>query len=81
MLPADFVTYVKPINSQSDLISMLTFAGLSYLTIRSSVYINLIWNPYIMGLIFSIFTITAKLDPITYVGNLTNVHRFISMNK
>ena len=71
---------MKPINSQSDSISMLTFAGLSYLTIRSSVYINLIWNPYIMGLIFSIFTITAKLDPITYVGNLTNVH-FISMNK
>ena len=75
MLPADFVTFVKQINSQSDLIPMLTFAGLSYLAIRSSVYINLIWNPYMMGLIF--FTITAKLDPI---GNLTNVH-VISMNK
>ena len=31
-------------------------------------------------LVFSIFTISAKLDPITYVGNLTNIHS-ISMNK
>ena len=42
---------MEQINSQSDFISMLNFAGLSYLTIRSSVYIILIWdscifNPY-----------------------------------
>ena len=38
-VPGDFVTKVKQINSQSDLTSMLSFAGPSYLTIRSSVYI------------------------------------------
>ena len=38
-LPGDFVTKVKQINSQSDLILMSSFAGPSYLTIRSSVYI------------------------------------------
>ena len=37
--PGDSVTKVKQINSQSDLISMSSFADLSYLTIRSSVYI------------------------------------------
>ena len=41
-MPGDFVTKVKQINSQSDLISMSNFAGPSYLTIRSSVYIILI---------------------------------------
>ena len=40
--PADFVPKVKQINSQSDLISMSSFAGLSYLTIRSFVSIILI---------------------------------------
>ena len=40
--PADFFPKVKQINSQSDLISMASFAGPSYLTIRSSVYIILI---------------------------------------
>ena len=40
--PGDFVTKVKQINSQLDLIWMLSFAGPSYLTIRSSVHIILI---------------------------------------
>ena len=39
ILPGDFATKVKQINSQSDLIWMSSFAGPSYLTIRSSVYI------------------------------------------
>ena len=43
----DFETKVKQTNSQSDLISMSNFAGPSYLTIRSSVYIILIWDPCI----------------------------------
>ena len=70
--PGDFVTNVKQINSQSDLIPMSTFAGPSYLTIRSSVCMILIWDPCILNL--------YKLDPVTYVGNLTIVY-FISMNK
>ena len=37
----DFATKVKQINSQSDLIWMSNFAGPSYLTIGSSVYILL----------------------------------------
>ena len=41
---------VKQINSQSDLIWMMSFAGPSYLTIRSSVYIILIWDPCIFNL-------------------------------
>ena len=41
-LPGDLVTKVKQINSPSDLIWMTSFAGPSYLTIRSSVYIILI---------------------------------------
>ena len=41
---------VKQINSQSDLIWMSSFAGPSYLTIRSSVYIILIWDLYIFNL-------------------------------
>ena len=40
--PGDFATTVKQINSQSDLIWMSSFAGPSYLTIMSSVYIILI---------------------------------------
>ena len=40
--PGDFVTKVKQINSQSDLIWMTRFADPSYLTVRSSVYIILI---------------------------------------
>ena len=70
-----FVTKVKQINSQSDLISMSSFAGLSYLTIRSFVYIF-----YVEILVFSIFTMSTKLDPIAYFRNFTNVY-FISMNK
>ena len=38
-VPGDCITKVKQINSQSDLISMSNFAGLSHLTIRFSVYI------------------------------------------
>ena len=40
--PGDFVTKVKQINRQSDLIWMMSFAGLSYLTVRSFVYMILI---------------------------------------
>ena len=54
---------------------MSSFAGPSYLTIRSSVYIILIEI-----LIFLIFTISDKLDAFAYVGNLADVD-FISMNK
>ena len=45
--PGDFVTKVKQINNQSDLISMSNFAGPSYIIIKSSVCIILIWNPFI----------------------------------
>ena len=40
--PSDFATKVKQINSESNLIYMSSFAGPSYLTVRSSVYIILI---------------------------------------
>ena len=40
--PGDLVTNVTQINSQSDLISISSFAGPSYLTIRSSLCIILI---------------------------------------
>ena len=40
--PGDFITKVKQINSRSDLIWVTSFAGPSYLTTRSSVYIILI---------------------------------------
>ena len=46
-IPGDFITKVKQINSQSDLISMSSFAGPSYLTIRSCVCIILISDPCI----------------------------------
>ena len=48
--PGDFVTKVKQINSQSDLIWMRSLAGPSYFTIRSSVNIILIWGPCIFNL-------------------------------
>ena len=48
--PGDFVSNVKQINNQSDLIWMTSFAGPSYFTIRSSVYIILIWDPCIFNL-------------------------------
>ena len=48
--PGDFATKVKQINSQSDLIYMSRFAGQSYLTTTSSIYIILIWDPYIFNL-------------------------------
>ena len=70
--PGDIVTNVTQINSQSDLISMLSFAGPSYLTIRSSVYMILISDPCIFDL--------YNLCQVAFVGNLTSVH-FISMNK
>ena len=47
--PGDFFTKVKQINSQSDLFWMTSFAGSSYLTIRSTVYIILIWDPCIFN--------------------------------
>ena len=40
--PADFIKNVRQINSKSDLTSMSRFAGPSYLTVRSSLYIILI---------------------------------------
>ena len=49
-VPGDLVTKVKQINSQSDLIWMTSFAGPSYLTVRSSVYIILMWDPWISNL-------------------------------
>ena len=48
--PGDFVTKMKQINSQSDSFSMSSFAGLTYLTIRSSVYIISTWDPCIFNL-------------------------------
>ena len=59
--PGDFLTKVKQIDSQSDLISMSNFASPIVIRIRSSVYIISIRGPCI-----SIFKISAKLDPITY---------------
>ena len=52
---------------------MSSFAGLSHLTIRSSVCVILICDPCIFSLYI---TISAKLDAVTYVGNLTDVHFF-----
>ena len=52
--PSDFATKVKEIKSQADLIWMSSFAGLSYLTIRSSVYIILMLDPYILNLLQSL---------------------------
>ena len=68
-LPGDFITKVKQIDSQSDLTSMSSFAVPSYLESHplSSTF------PFEV-LVFAIFTISAKLDPVTYVGHLTNVH-------
>ena len=48
--PGDFVTNATQINSQSDLISMSSSAGLSYLAVRSSVYMILIWDPCVINL-------------------------------
>ena len=59
--PGDFITNVKQINNQSDLISMSNFAGPFYLTIRSSVCMILF-----KILVLSVFTTSAKLDPVTY---------------
>ena len=42
--PGDFLTKVKQINSQSDLISTSSFAGPSYFTVWSSVCVILIWD-------------------------------------
>ena len=49
-IPDDFVTNVKQISSQSDLTSMSSFAGPSYLTVRSSLCIILIRDPCIFNL-------------------------------
>ena len=64
--PGDFVTKVKQINSQSDLISMSSFTG------------HVLTHNQI--LVFSIFTMPAKLDLIVDLENFTKVH-FISMKK
>ena len=48
--PGDFITKLKQVNNQSDLISMSSFAGPSYLTIRSSVRIILLWDPCICNI-------------------------------
>ena len=50
LLPGDFITNMKQVNSQSDLISMSSFAGPSYPTLRSSFCIILIWDPCICNL-------------------------------
>ena len=60
---------MKQINNKSDLISMSSFAGPSYLTTIYMIHIILTWD-----FVFSIFTISAKLDPFTNVWNLTNVY-------
>ena len=57
--PGDFVMNVKQINSQSNLTSMTSFAGPSYLTIKSSVYIILTWDSCLPNLI--VYYILAKL--------------------
>ena len=74
-LPADFVMEVKQIDSQSDLISMSNLVA--RLTSQSD---PLATSFQFEILVFSIFTISAKLDPITYIGKFTNVY-FISMKK
>ena len=48
--PGDFVTNVKQINSQSDLTWMSSFACPSYVTVRSSLYIILIWDTCIFNI-------------------------------
>ena len=57
--PGNFVMNVKQINSQSNLTSMTSFAGPSYLTIRSYVYIILTWDSCLPNLI--VYYILAKL--------------------
>ena len=48
-LLVDFGTKMKQNNSQSELTSMSSFVGPSYLTIRSSVYIILIGDPFVFN--------------------------------
>ena len=62
-IPGDFVTIVKQINSQTDLIWMRSLPA--SLTIQSDRLSTLFQFEI---LVFSIFTIFAKLDPITCVG-------------
>ena len=50
LIPGDFVTKVKQINSQSDLISMSSFAGPVLPHNQSSVYIILIRHPCMFNL-------------------------------
>ena len=56
--PGDFVTNMKQINGQSYLISMSSFAGPSYLSIRSSVCMIWIWDPCI----FNFYNLCHTLD-------------------
>ena len=51
---------------------MSSFAGPSYDPLFTWFQFEII--------VFLVFTISAKLDPVTYVGNLTSVH-FILMSK
>ena len=67
--PGDFVTNLKQINNQPNLISISSFTGPSYLglTIRSSVCMIWMWDTYI-------FDLCNLCRTGTYVGNLTIVH-------
>ena len=71
----NFVTNVKQIKSQSDLISMSSFTSKPHLTIRSSVCRTLIWD----SCIFDLYNLCQNGSS-TSVGNLTTVH-FTSVNK
>ena len=79
-LPGDFITKVKQVNSQSDLISMSSFAGPSYLTIRSFVCIILIWDPCICNLCNlcqtgSNFTLQKPHQcALNFTGQMTRAH-------
>ena len=66
--PGDFVTKVKQINSQSYLIWMRSFAGLSSLTIRSYLH------HFNLRSLYLYFAISAKLYLVVYVGKFTDVH-------
>ena len=63
----DFATRVTEINIQSDLIWMSSFAGPSYLTIRSSVCSNF----SLRSLQLLIVTISSQLSTVTYASQQT----------
>ena len=81
--PGDFVTKLKQINGNSDLIFGTEFCR--PVSLHNHIiclhHLNLSSLYFQSQSQFSInITVSGKLDPITYVGNLINVH-FISMNK